>query len=198
MTSLRTDYKRMTRERIVDAAIELIAESGGEQATIGAVAARSGITERTIYRHFDTRDDLMRAVWPRMQERVGSSGFPASAAELIDRPRKLFPRFDKHAGLVRASINSCVGKSLRTSVNADRQSAMVACVADAFPQLDKEAARRRAAVVQLLESADAWGVLKDFWEFDGAEAGETVSEAIAILLGRASAAPDHDGIDKHA
>lgn len=184
MTSLRAEYKNMTRDRILDAAIDLIAESSGEQWTVGAVAARGGTTERTVYRHFDTRQDLMRAVWPRMQERVGSVGFPATAAELIDRPRRLFARFDEHPGLVRASINSEVGKELRTSVNADRQAAMLACVTDAFPHLDPRAARRLAAVVQLLESADAWGLLKDFWGFNGAQAGQAVSEAIAVLLGR--------------
>lgn len=174
----------MTRDRIIDAAIAVVTEGGGEPITIAAVAERCGITERTIYRHFQTRDDLVRSLWPRMQDRVGSAGFPRTAEELINRPASLFPRFDAHEGLVRASITSATGKELRTAINADRQAAMLACVEDAFPAMDKPSARRRAAVVQLLESADAWGVLKDFWGLDGTEAGQAASEAIAILLGQ--------------
>ena len=195
MPPLRSEYALMTRNRIIDGAVELIAESGGEPVTIGAVAERCGIAERTVYRHFETREELLKAVWPRMQEQVGSLGWPSTADELIARPQRLFRRFDEHAGLVRASINSATGKELRTGMNAARQAAMLACVADAFPDLDDAAARRLAAVVQLLESADAWSVLKDFWGLHGAEAGRAASEAIAILLGRqpANAAPSANG-----
>jgi AcrR family transcriptional regulator len=195
MPTLRSEYARMTRNRIIDGAIELIAESGGEPISIAAVAARCGIADRTVYRHFETRDELLKAVWPRMQEQVGSVGWPSTADELIDRPERLFPRFDEHEGLVRASINSATGKEMRTGMNATRQAAMLACVADAFPNLEGAAARRRAAVVQLLESADAWAVLKDFWGLDGAEAGRAAREAIAVLLGRepADAASGADG-----
>ena len=193
--TLRSEYALMTRNRIIDGTIALIAESGGEPITIAAVAARCGIAERTVYRHFETREELLKAVWPRMQEEVGSEGWPSTADELIDRPQRLFRRFDEHAGLVRASINSATGKELRTSMNPMRQAAMLACVADAFPDIEGAAARRRAAIVQLLESADAWGVLNDFWGLDGAEAGRAASEAIAILLGRepARAALGSDG-----
>lgn len=187
MPTLRAEYARMTRDRIIDGAIELIAESGAEPITTAAIAARCGIAERTIYRHFESREELLKAAWPRMQEQVGSGGWPSSADELIDRPQQLFRRFDDHAGLVRASIHSATGKELRTGLNAARQAAMLACVADAFPDLEGAAARRRAAIVQLLESADAWGILNDFWGLDGAEAGRAASEAIAILLGRRAA-----------
>jgi hypothetical protein len=69
---------------------------------------------------------------------------------------------------------------------------MLACVADALPEMDNAAKRRRAAIVQLIDSAYAWSVLREFWGLDGAEAGRTASEAIAILLGRRSAADERD------
>ena len=59
--------------------------------TIAKVAERAQVTERTVYRHFLTREDLLKAVWPRMQARVGSSGFPQTADDLIATPLRLFP-----------------------------------------------------------------------------------------------------------
>jgi len=160
--------------------------------TIAKVAERANVTERTVYRHFLTREDLLKAVWPRMQARVGSSGFPQTADDLIATPLRLFPRFDEEEGLIRASIASEPGREMRLSSNPQRQAAMLACVADAFPEMDDAAKRRRAAVAQLIDSAYAWSVLRDFWELEGAEAGRAASEAIAVLLGRRSAADERD------
>lgn len=187
-TSIRQQYKDMTRERILDAAIDLMAEAGMAPLTVADVASRAGVTTRTIYRHFETREGLIEAVWPRMQARVRSRGFPRTADEIIATPAYLFPQFDEHANLVRASAFSDAGLEVRLRANDERMAAAQACVADALPALPAAEARRRAAVIQLLDSAYCWAVLRDFWGFDGAEAGRAASEAIAILLGRA--APD--------
>lgn len=187
-TSIRQQYKDMTRERILDAAIDLMAEAGMAPLTVADVASRAGVTTRTIYRHFETREGLIEAVWPRMQARVRSRGFPRTADEIIATPGYLFPQFDEHANLVRASAFSDAGLEVRLRANDERTAAALACAADALPGLPADAARRRAAVIQLLDSAYCWAVLRDFWGFDGVEAGRAASEAIAILLGRA--APD--------
>ncbi len=126
------------------------------------MAERAKVTERTVYRHFLTREDLLKAVWPRMQARVGSSGFPQTPDDLIATPLRLFPRFDEDEGLIRASISSETGREMRLSSNPQRQAAMLACVADALPELDDAAKRRRAAVAQLIDSAYAWSVLEGF------------------------------------
>jgi AcrR family transcriptional regulator len=178
--------------RILDAAIDEMREGKLDALTIAKVAERAKVTERTVYRHFLTREDLLKAVWPRMQARVGSSGFPQTADDLIATPLRLFPRFDEDEGLIRASISSETGREMRLSSNPQRQAAMLACVADALPEMDGVAQRRRAAIVQLIDSAYAWSALRDFWGMDGVEAGRAASEAIAVLLGRRSAADERD------
>lgn len=186
VTSIRQQYKDMTRERILDAAIDLMAEAGMAPLTVADVASRAGVTTRTIYRHFETREGLIEAVWPRMQSRVRSRGFPRTADEIIATPAYLFPQFDQHANLVRASAFSDAGLEVRLRANEERTTAAQACVTDALPDLPADVARRRAAVIQLLDSAYCWAVLRDFWGFDGVAAGRAASEAIAILLGRAA------------
>ncbi|TDX67223.1 TetR family transcriptional regulator [Methylosinus sp. sav-2] len=190
MTPVRDAYKAMTRERILDAAIELMAKTGAEPVTIAAVAAGAGVTHRTVYRHFKTRDDLIEAVWPRLQQRVLSKGFPRTADDLVATPGRLFPRFDENAQLVRASAFSEAGLEVRLRSNAERQEAMLACVADALPGMEPQAMRRRAAVAQLIDSAYAWAALRDFWGLDGVEAGRAAGEALAVLLGRRGPSDD--------
>ena len=185
LTSIRQDYKDQTRARILDAAVALVREAGEEPVTIAAVAARAGVTDRTVYRHFATREALIESLWKHMQDRVGSSEpFPRTAEELIAAPRRQFRRFDQSRELVRASVHSSAGIEVRLRSNADRRQALLDCVRDALPGLDEAALRRRAAIAQLIYSADAWDVLGRFWGLDGAEAGEAAAEALEILLGR--------------
>lgn len=48
-----------TKERILDAARDMIATSGYHSATTAALASRAGISEGTIYRHFKCKEDIL-------------------------------------------------------------------------------------------------------------------------------------------
>ncbi|MBS0521847.1 MAG: TetR/AcrR family transcriptional regulator [Proteobacteria bacterium] len=188
-TSIRDHYREETRARILDAAIAELSVSDLEALTMAGVAARAGVTERTVFRHFPSRDALIQAVWPRLQARVRSVGFPHTAEDLIATPRRLFPEFDKEERLVRASAFSAAGREVRRASNAERQQAMRDSVRDAFPDIEEPELTRLAAIVQLIDSAYAWAVMKDFWDLDGNEAALAASQALVVLLGRRPAGP---------
>jgi AcrR family transcriptional regulator len=188
-TSLRDLYREQTRTRILDAAMAELAETELEELTMAGVAARAGVTERTVFRHFATRDALIRAVWPQMQARVRSPGFPATADALIETPNLLFPEFDKEERLMRASAFSAAGREVRRASNPQRQAALRAAVRDAYPDIREPELTRLAAVCQLIDSAYGWAVMKEHWDLDGVEAGRAASQALAVLLGRRAAGP---------
>jgi AcrR family transcriptional regulator len=50
-----------TRERILSAAAKLFYGEGIRSVSVDAVAAKAGITKRTLYYHFKSKDDLMAA-----------------------------------------------------------------------------------------------------------------------------------------
>ena len=184
VSPLRQHYAALTRERILDAAIAGLKEGDLEDLTIAKVAKDAGVTERTIYRHFQTREDLIKAVWPRMGARLGIAGLPQDVESLLTAPSRIYPRFDAEAGLVRASMYSQAGREIRATANPARHQAMTSLVAQALPELDEAARRRRAAVVQIIGSSHGWACFKDYWGMDTEEAARAAREAIAILLGR--------------
>lgn len=51
----------LTRARIVDAASRLFYAEGVREVSVDAVAAKAGITKRTVYAHFRSKDDLVAA-----------------------------------------------------------------------------------------------------------------------------------------
>jgi AcrR family transcriptional regulator len=58
------------RERIMTAAYDLLAESGGTAASVTDVLARAGLSTRAFYRHFDSRDGLLTAMFRRDSDQV--------------------------------------------------------------------------------------------------------------------------------
>ena len=51
-----------TRHRIIEAAYELFYRKGFARVGVDAVAAQAGVTKRTLYAHFDSKDRLLAAM----------------------------------------------------------------------------------------------------------------------------------------
>jgi len=52
------EIRQRTREKIFNSAIACFNESGYHKASMDKIAARAGITKRTLYYHFKSKDDL--------------------------------------------------------------------------------------------------------------------------------------------
>ncbi|WP_433256253.1 TetR/AcrR family transcriptional regulator [Streptosporangium sp. CA-135522] len=71
---------RSTRERIVDAAAQVMRDQGLARATTKEIARTAGCSEALLYKHFRAKEDLFLAV---LQERV-PGGLPRLLAGLAD------------------------------------------------------------------------------------------------------------------
>ena len=61
------DRKREdTRDRLLDTGTRLFAERGFNRVTAAEIAEAAGVTERTLFRHFATKADLVLANWQRL------------------------------------------------------------------------------------------------------------------------------------
>ena len=61
-------WKPNARERLQAAALDLFAERGYDQATAAEIAARADLTERTFFRHFADKREVLFANEATMQE----------------------------------------------------------------------------------------------------------------------------------
>ncbi len=57
-----TEKGRQTRRRIVDAALQVVAEQGAAGASLDEVGARAPASRSQLYHYFDDKNDLLRAV----------------------------------------------------------------------------------------------------------------------------------------
>jgi AcrR family transcriptional regulator len=58
-TSLRERMRLQTRETIAAAALDLFAGRGFESVTVAEVATRAGVSEKTVFNHFGTKEELL-------------------------------------------------------------------------------------------------------------------------------------------
>jgi AcrR family transcriptional regulator len=73
-----------SRGRLQEAALALYAERGFDQTTVAEIAARAGVTERTFFRHFADKREVLFGGSAVLKERIvaGVTDAPASAGPL--------------------------------------------------------------------------------------------------------------------
>ena len=80
--------KVQLREEIIDAAIDVFAESGYHDAGVAEIAKRVGIGHSTFYRHFDNKRAIIDAVITTIIERslaaLAAENAPAAASTLAE------------------------------------------------------------------------------------------------------------------
>lgn len=67
--SLRVEFRRQVRERVLDTAASLAVEHGWDRVRIGEVATTSGVSRPTLYREFGTKDGVGEALVAREADR---------------------------------------------------------------------------------------------------------------------------------
>lgn len=78
-----------TRERLLDAAVELLEEGGYAAATVAAIAERGGVAAGALYRHFPSKAELFVEVFrtmadSKLAELREASSVPGTAVDKLD------------------------------------------------------------------------------------------------------------------
>jgi AcrR family transcriptional regulator len=58
--SLRSQLKRLTKEKLISSAVDLFAQNGFRATSVGDIAKAAGTTPTTFYRYFSSKSDIAR------------------------------------------------------------------------------------------------------------------------------------------
>src|SRR5947209_186002 len=83
-TSLRDQHSALTRERILVAVTDLLEHGDAQELTMPEVAEASGISLRTIYRYYPTRDQLLEAAGRWIGDDLLKHPYPSDLDEVAD------------------------------------------------------------------------------------------------------------------
>lgn len=184
---LRAEQARLAEARILDALGAEMAARPDADISYDRLAAATGISRRTIFRYFPTKEALMTAFWQRLNAGLGVQPWPASPEDLQRLPPALFEALDRIAPIVQAAHASGIARQMRLAANPERQDAFRKSLAPVTAGLPADRALALTATVQLLYSATASMILRDHWNLTGRAAGEAVAWAIGALLAAAKA-----------
>ncbi|WP_354643961.1 TetR/AcrR family transcriptional regulator [Kitasatospora camelliae] len=90
------DRSRATRRRLLEAAVECLAELGWQGSTVAVVAERAGVTRGAAQHHFPTREDLFTAA----VEHVAAERLAAVRADGEALPRAGAARTEAVVGMI--------------------------------------------------------------------------------------------------
>jgi AcrR family transcriptional regulator len=97
----RKRARRMTaaerRHQIVEVTMDLVARNGVQATTTARIAAAAGISEATLYRHFDSRKEMLLAAMDLVYERVFKVIHSAESENAFERLRGI-GRY--HSGII--------------------------------------------------------------------------------------------------
>jgi AcrR family transcriptional regulator len=176
--SLSERHVDQTRQWLVAAAVELMEANPDAPLVNQAIAQRSGVSERTVYRYFVTRDSLLDAVALAVSQRLESPLVPSTLALLPAFAQDLFASFERQPQLTRAALRPEVFVRMRDGVAAQRRTAIQSLVDVGFAQVPTEERRLAAANIRYLLSATTWRYYRDNFGFTPEEAVRSVQTAV--------------------
>ncbi|HUK76594.1 MAG TPA: helix-turn-helix domain-containing protein [Thermoleophilia bacterium] len=185
---------RDTRQRILDAALDLFIEQGYEKTSLREVAERVGVTKAALYYHFASKDEIFRTLMrplldlqnqtmALLEKQPTLEEWSAGLTALVDwvlPQRRLFELFEGNQNAVRAVAEQMIEESDYSSVHEamhERVNAMLSD--DAVPLADRV---RMAGAVGLVMGVLGFAAGKAFLNVPAEELRPAIVDAIDDVL----------------
>ena len=178
---LREEQAVVTRQRILEALVRTMGK-GVAGLSVPAVAAEAAVSVPTVYRHFQTKADLVAALAPYLSRKTGLMEFPdVGSDDLGAVARELYRRNEAMDAEVRAAMASQLGQEVRRRTMPDRVSLIRKAVAASVPGLTGSELDRLTRVLLILMSSATMRAFKDYLGMSAMDAAEDVAWAVGIL-----------------
>jgi AcrR family transcriptional regulator len=185
MPELRDRQAELARTGILDALVARLEREDADELSMEALAADAGVSRRTLYRYFPTREVLYAAAGERIERLLdlpthvtgGAEGISASFAHAS---RQL----QRRPTLARAMV--------RSPLRENRRAAIEEAVGETTVGLPVRESRRAAAVIAHLCSSASWIALQDEAHLSPEESREAITWALDTLISNLRRRQDHD------
>jgi AcrR family transcriptional regulator len=185
----RAAQEQATRQRIIEAAIELHGTVGPARATISAIAERAGVRRATVYRHFPDERALFLGCSGTWAERnpvpdpATWASIPDPAARLAAALDAIYAWYERVEPMLSLVLRDADAVPVVAEIQQAGRLAYFAGVEDGLASgwgARGKAARRLRAAIGLALDFHAWQTLH--------ERGLSRSDAIAVMSSAARAA----------
>jgi AcrR family transcriptional regulator len=180
--ALREKQAAVVREAILDAVADQLEQLDPDDIALPRVAEEAGVSTRTLYRYFATREELFAAAGDHIVARLGLQ-------TRIGRPEDISAEFlrasatgAQHPQLVRSMLHTSLGRRARSGHRSRRVQGLMAALAEVTSHLDPDEAHRRSAAIAYLCSLAAWVTVSEETGLPAADAQRGVAWALETLV----------------
>jgi AcrR family transcriptional regulator len=186
--ALRDEHRQVTRDKILQAVADLLTTEHPADVSIPAVAERSGVSLRTVYRHFPSKEQLLDAAAEMGDQRI------AAGDEVEEMTLEALPAFLKRAwrnlvpmeGFLRAQLVSAAGRDIRRRRLTHHREALTRTLIRREVPLSRRDISRLADVMVFLTSAATFLELRDAYGYDLDAAADLMAWATRAVVERAA------------
>ncbi len=179
LSPLREGQQEQVRARIIEKVREVLADPSVGELSVPEVARRAGVSVRTVYRYFPTKEALIDG-WNDSMAKSFHDGkpFPRDLDELPDGIRSLFASFASHAEDMKAQRYSKVAGEVRASRKKTQRRAIAKAISELTRHSSDVEARKVGAIFHNLASSESWLNMVEVWGLESTEAADAAVWAI--------------------
>ena len=186
-----TRHTEATRKAIVEAAAELFVDRRREGFSVQDVADRAGLTHRTVYRYFPTRQELIAAAAQYLAPGFAEDSFGdvSTVEEWIDGVEAHLARAETNFEIVRSVLVAVLAsEDLVPSEGGihDRDVHRWEVFRRQFPRLSDDDARRTFATLRHLTSSTTYVLYRMRFAMSPSEATEAIRTGASQIVEQAA------------
>jgi AcrR family transcriptional regulator len=152
-----------TTDRILGSLVDVILDGGLPGFSVQQVADRAGVSHRTVYRHFPTREALLEGLREAVGRRMDARGGVDIPCDIADIPRAVcanFALFSRDARAVEAGVRFGLGAALETRDRQRRSKRFRELVKSSVRGIADDDAAMAGAVLRQIASTPTWLALR--------------------------------------
>jgi len=186
-----TRHTEATRNAILEAAVDMFLERRSEGFSVQDVADRAGLTHRTVYRYFPTRQELMGATAQHLAPEIAEVPLSkvSTVEEWIEALGAHLARTEAKFEIIRSVLVATLasddlrlfGHSLR-----DRDTHLREVFRRQFPHLDEGDARRTFATLRHVTSSTSYLLYRLRFGLSPTEATEAIQSVASQIVEQAA------------
>ena len=180
-SKLRQKQASRTRQSIVEALAEQVCESGRSDFSVAEVAARAEVSERTVYRYFPTRDDLVEGL-DEYLEGLEETELPRDGDSMREHMSQVLRFFEDNAALVEAGHLTQIGREVRQRGRERRRETIRETIdvwLEPLPALER---RRAHAVFATMFGSATWRAMRRELGLGRAETEATIRWVVDLVV----------------
>ena len=183
--ALRDKQMELTRDLILEALAGLIGEGRLAEFSMQDVADRAGVSLRTVYRHFASREALLDGFGHWAGERVRAAGgiaFPKRVEDIAPLLRQKFTALEEFAPLVIALAKLDAATGIGAPVASKSVRTIRAALREVTADLDPKLAEAVVWTIRTLWSHKTWSVYYEEAGVDSLHSGTVAAWAVELIV----------------